>query len=351
MLQWHITERCNRRCTHCYQESYSGEELPYEDLLAVLDQFEELLEHQRRARAPLPVSGYINVSGGEPFIRADFLDLLEAFHSKRESFGFGILTNGSFIDAKMARRLRSLGAASVQVSVEGTKTRNDEIRGAGAFEQTVSALKHLVSANVRTSISFTAQRANFREFADVARLGRELGVSRVWSDRLIPWGSGSELNDGMLSPEQTREFFEVMHEAHGEAARSFCRTQIHMGRALQFLVGGGRPYHCGAGNTLVTVQPNGDLYPCRRMPIRVGNVMETPLVELYNDSRLFRDLRDKDRISEGCERCSFFGQCRGGLKCLSYALTGDPFKADPGCWRALKEEEKAGIEETSIANP
>src|SRR5262245_46851861 len=41
LLQWHITDRCNLRCAHCYQESYSGAERPMNDLLQVLQQFED----------------------------------------------------------------------------------------------------------------------------------------------------------------------------------------------------------------------------------------------------------------------------------------------------------------------
>ena len=115
----------------------------------------------------------------------------------------------------------------------------------------------------------------------------------------------------------------------------FCRTEVSMHRALQFLEGGYRPYHCTAGDTLVTVEPNGDLYPCRRMPIQVGNMMETPLLKLYYGSDLFRSLRDRNRISDNCQSCFYSKLCRGGLKCLSYAVTGDPFRSDPGCWCAL----------------
>ncbi len=60
--------------------------------------------------------------------------------------------------------------------------------------------------------------------------------------------------------------------------------------------------------------------------------MERPLRELYDESDLFRALRDRSRISRGCERCAYATLCRGGLKCLSYALYGDPFERDPGCW-------------------
>jgi radical SAM protein with 4Fe4S-binding SPASM domain len=332
LLQWHVTERCNRRCAHCYQEGYSGEELPFPDLIRVLEQFKNLLRSRSSEARGFPVPGHVTVTGGEPFVRRDFLNLLELLASDRARYSFAILTNGSFIDEKMARRLRRLGPAFVQVSIEGSRATHDAIRGPGDFDRTLSALKNLVRERIRTLISFTAHRANFRDFGEVARLGRRLRVSRVWADRLIPRGAGAE--NGALTPTETREFFEIMHRARTEAARSwFGRTEVSMRRALQFLVGGGAPYRCAAGDTLVTVQPNGDLVPCRRMPIRVGNLMETPLVELYQESDLFRALRDRDQVSDGCHGCFHAGTCRGGLKCLSYATTGDPFRIDPGCWR------------------
>ena len=338
LLQWHITERCNLNCSHCYQDAYSGKELRFKDLLEVLEQFKNLLKFWR---CKFPVRGHITVTGGEPFIRRDFLDLLEVFSANREHFSFAILTNGSFIDDVMANRLRKLNPAFVQVSIEGTKETHDKIRGQGNFEKTVSALKHLIRERIRTFISFTAHRANFREFTEVARLGRKLRVSLVWADRLIPQGTGSTLKKQVLTPDETRKFFEIMQHARTEAERHwFSRTKITMHRALQFLIGDGMPYHCTAGDTLVTVQPNGDLYPCRRMPIRVGNLMETPLADLYYNSDLFLALRNRNRISDGCQGCFYSRLCRGGLRCLSYAMTGDPFKADPGCWN-LSTERKA----------
>ena len=334
LLQWHVTEKCNSRCAHCYQESYSGDELGFRGLLNILEQFKAFIEFWRSRSGGLPVHGHITVTGGEPFAREDFLDLLEVLSDNREYFTFAILTNGSFIDAAMARRLRTLGPTFVQVSIEGKPDTHDGIRGAGSFEKAVSALKYLVRESICTSISFTAYRNNFQEFAEVARLGRRLRVNRVWADRLIPWGSGANLRDQVLTPDETREFFEIMNKERIKAQRRlFSKTEIAMRRALQFLVTGGKPYHCTAGDTLVTVQPNGDLYPCRRMPIRVGNLMEMPLMELYYRSDLFRSLRDRKRLSDGCQDCLYARTCRGGLKCLSYSITGDPFNADPGCWR------------------
>jgi radical SAM protein with 4Fe4S-binding SPASM domain len=334
LLQWHITDRCNLQCKHCYQETDSLKELPFKDLLKVYGQFQELLDFWNQDETLPPTKGHVTVTGGEPFIRHDFMDLLEFFSTQRQTTTFAILTNGSFIDAEMAHRLRNLAPTFVQVSIDGTQATHDRIRGAGDFKRVVLAVKHLVRAHVPIFISFTANRANFREFEKVAQLGMRLRVDRVWADRFIPLGSGSTFQEWVLTPNETRELFETMYRARSKAARRlFCRTEIAMHRALQFLVAGGRPYHCTAGDTLITVMPNGDLYPCRRMPIRVGNLMETPLIELYRESDLFRALRN--RINEDCKDCFYSKLCRGGLKCLSYALTGDPFRTDPGCWRNL----------------
>ncbi|EDN72509.1 heme d1 biosynthesis protein [Beggiatoa sp. SS] len=330
LFQWHITERCNLRCAHCYQDNYARDELSFENLLTILVQYKTLLAtlSERRGKR---LSAHITVTGGEPFARRDFLDLLEIFAAHRKLFSFAILTNGTFIDAQMALRLRQLAPRFVQVSIEGTETTHDRIRGKGNFAQTVAAIKQLRRERIRTLISFTAHRQNFREFPAVAQLGQQLNVNRVWADRLIPWGSGAQLREQVMTPAETQTFFELMKTARDKRVW-FNGTDIAMHRALQFMVGDGQPYHCTAGDTLLTVQPNGDLYPCRRMPIRVGNLLETPLLELYDNSTLLRQLRHPAQISEGCQDCFYAKLCRGGLKCLSYAVTGEPFKADPGCW-------------------
>jgi hypothetical protein len=66
----------------------------------------------------------------------------------------------------------------------------------------------------------------------------ELGVWRVWSDRLIPAGQGENMAADMLTPEETRTFFGIMQAARAENLRSFSRTDVSLSRALQFLVGG-----------------------------------------------------------------------------------------------------------------
>jgi radical SAM protein with 4Fe4S-binding SPASM domain len=332
VLQWHLTERCNLRCRHCYQERFMGEELALPALVEIVGQFATLLARIERERAPEPVRGHINLTGGEPFVRDDLFDLLDVLAAHRARFGFAILSNGTLIDAEIAQRLRPLGPRFVQVSVEGSGPANDAVRGEGVLDRTVAALDHLHRAGIPTVVASTVHRGNLAEFGHVARLACDHHAAKVWADRLIPCGRGAALGDG-LTPEETRALFEGMRAARRAASARASRTDVSLGRALQFLVGGGTPYRCVAGEDLVTVQPNGDLLPCRRLPIPVGNLTKTPLTDLYYGSELFQALR-AHRVSRGCEDCRFARRCRGGLRCLAYAVTGDLFQADPGCWLA-----------------
>jgi radical SAM protein with 4Fe4S-binding SPASM domain len=80
--------------------------------------------------------------------------------------------------------------------------------------------------------------------------------------------------------------------------------------------------------------PDGTVYPCRRMPINLGNLKERPLSDIYFNHGVNKQLRDDNvSIPEDCDGCSFKKKCGGGLKCLSYALTGKFNVKDKDCWR------------------
>ena len=330
LLQWHLTDRCNLRCAHCYQDDYRDNGSGMAGWLPILEQFRAFLA------GDLPrIRGHITLTGGEPFAHPEFPVLLEYLAELRDEFTFAILCNGTLIDDAMAQRLAVWSPRFVQVSIEGTPATHDALRGTGNHAAVVAGVERLVAAGVRTMLAFTAHRGNFREFPAVARLGQQLKVARVWADRLIPQGHGEALHG--LSVDETREFIELMRQTRlqaesGPGSRVGQQTEIALHRALQFLAGG-PAYHCTAGDTLITVMPDGTLYPCRRLPIAAGNLHRTPLPALY-DGPLFRQLREPAVVATGCGECAYERLCRGGLRCLSYAVEKSLSAADPGCWLA-----------------
>jgi radical SAM protein with 4Fe4S-binding SPASM domain len=338
IVQWHLTERCNLRCAHCYQESYNSPELGYAAWIEVLDQLEQFLAEWRGASGSAR-RVHTTLTGGEPLVHPDLMRLLEVLAGRRDRFSFAILTNGHLIDQARARHLARLGPRYVQVSLEGTAATHDRIRGPGSFDRVSNAIRQLIRVRVPVMLSVTAHRGNFREFPAVALLAQAWGVTRVWTDRLIPLGAGAQGATGSLTPAETREYIELLKSARQGARRRWSwwprrRTEVAQHRALQFLGGEGVPYRCVAGESLLALLPNGDLLPCRRMPIRVGNVLQTPLLDLYFKHPVLRTLRNPRHLAPGCEGCSLERLCRGGLRCLSFALHGNPLHSDPGCWLA-----------------
>jgi len=323
VLQWHITERCNLRCSHCYQGDRPAPELALDELLLLLDQYDRLLARLRRNG---PVQGHVTVTGGEPFLRRDCLTLLRAVAERGHTIA--VLTNGTLIDDQLARELRAIGPLFVQVSIDGTPATHDRIRGRGNHARVACALALLRRHKLRTLVSFSAHRANYRELPAVVHLAMKHRVPVVWADRVIPWGRGEAFSSAVLDPHETRELFRIMAATRQEVSRRwFCPTRVAMHRGLQFLEGGGRPYRCSAGRSLLALMPNADLYPCRRLPLPVGNLWHTPLEELYFESPVLLSLRDRRRVSRGCEGCPHAERCGGGLRCLAYAMKGSPFVA------------------------
>ncbi len=336
LFQWHLTERCNLSCTHCYQESQTSQDLTHNEHLSILEQFSSFIRSCRERSAGRAFRAHVTVTGGEPFVQDDFMPLLEKLSDHRDLFSFAILTNGTLLTPAVITSLKKLKPGFVQVSIDGTQDTHDRIRGAGNYEKAVVGLKDLVSAGIPSYLSFTAHQDNYRDFPAVARLGNMLGVTRVWADRMVPCGSGSTLAKNVLTPDETREFIGIMDSE----SRSgwFRRSRVKLHRSLQFTATGAAPYRCSAGDTLVTVLANGDVCPCRRMPIVVGNMQQHSLEDLYQNSEIFSNLRDRERVSKGCEKCFYARTCGGGSRCIACAVHGDPFHADPGCWLANRAE-------------
>jgi len=334
LFQWHVTDRCNLHCSHCYQDSPPSADPSWDQLLAILEQFKSFIANCRAANRTF--RAHVTVTGGEPFLREDFPLLLDRLAGERRLFSFAILTNGTLLTPAAVSSLRQLRPSFVQVSLDGARETHERIRGTASHERAVAGVKLLVGAGIQTYISFTAHRGNYRDFPAVARLGRRLGVARVWSDRMVPCEKGDQAGEKLLTPDETRQFIGLMERErqHGWLQRS--RVVLH--RSLQFTATGTSPYRCSAGDTLVTVLPNGDVCPCRRLPLVAGNMLSQPLKYIYRNSELFRGLRDRERVSSGCEKCFYARTCGGGARCISWALHGDPFRADPGCWLAVHPE-------------
>lgn len=215
-------------------------------------------------------------------------------------------------------------------SLEVGKKTNDYIRGKKTYERIAEGIKNLRNYDIFTSISFTATTLNYKELPKVVKYARKYRVNNVWSDRYIPLGD-SEDKKLVLDCNQTREYLAIMDQEREKLKRAKNTiTTLSMYRALQFQMTNDFAYGCTAGDTLLTVMENGDLVPCRRMPIVVGNLLRDSMYDLYIHNDILKELRQK-KIPDDCRLCEHSEMCHGGLKCLIYALYKDLNHKYIGC--------------------
>ncbi len=326
-FQWHITERCNKRCAHCYQDEYLATDLPLADLELVLDRMDEALVKWGRR-------GSLSLTGGEPFVRQpELFALMRRIDQMRSFVFYDVLTNGSLVSDDVAIDLKSLQRLRrVQVSLEGSKPElNDAIRGAGSFEETLGAIRNMKRHGLTVSVMTTLSRANYQDVFALVQLLESEGVDTFSIERLIPEGRGRTLGDQMLSPVELKELYESVYEM----AIKRKGIRILMYRPLFVLVAPEDPSVgalCSVGNNALTIMPDGTVYPCRRLPIPIGNILTDGLFRIWYDSEVLWKIRNPENIRGKCQDCELLTNCRG-CRAMAYFCSGDYMAEDPQCWR------------------
>lgn len=88
---------------------------------------------------------------------------------------------------------------------------------------------------------------------------------------------------------------------------------------------------CQAGNTMLAIDPSGNVYPCPAMPFRLGSLLEKHFREIVasEDKRATRILINS--TPSDCTTCRLFPGCRGGCRGRSYLVRKEWNTPDPAC--------------------
>jgi radical SAM protein with 4Fe4S-binding SPASM domain len=333
-VQWHLTERCNLRCRHCYQEKVAGE-LSLEQISQAMADIARTIEGWREEHE-MQISSSLHFTGGEPLARQGLFPIL----AQARSLGFStsLMSNGTLINEETARRLKAVGVRDVQVSLDGLEDVHDSIRGQGSFQQAVRGISHLVSAGIETNVNLTLSKMNYHQLDGLVNLGKQLGVGAVAFARLVPCGRGEGMSGEVLTPAE-------LTDLHAKARALNAGSQMEVACSdplftvtgitgevpqIDFPVGG-----CSAGLFGVTITSDGSVMPCRRMNMVIGNIKTQSLGEIWAESPVLWSLRDRHAYHNGCESCYYWAVCRG---CRAIALASsrvegreDFLGADPQC--------------------
>ena len=326
-FQWHITNLCNLRCEHCYQDDFSTKkDLDWSGLRKVSENLlNTLREWDQKA--------CIHVTGGEPFLRPELFHLLDHLNPQPAVDELGIITNGLLIDREKMRRLSDFSKLKkIKISLDGADAEtNDAIRSKGVFEKVMQNIS-LTTKEKRFEVvvMFTAMRKNLRNLPSLFRLCQDSGINGLIIERFIPLGKGKGALDEVLDRDAWSEmigmltrFFSI--EGGDPSVLPYQAFQISFtGEEPELL---GAP--CVIGVDGLCIMPEGNVFPCRRFPVSIGNLLETPLKQMWRQSGLLQELRKKGNLKGRCGRCGI-EDCRG-CRSLALALTSDYLAEDPHC--------------------
>jgi len=314
-VTWEMTFKCNLRCAHCLSASGAGapQELSFEECCRVIDRLAAMNVFQ------------VNIGGGEPLIRDDFLDFLDYAHKR--SVVTCVSTNGTLIDRDLALRLAGLKMLYLQLSLDGaTAEVNDHIRGKGTYKKILTAADCLASNQVAFSINTVLTRFNYPQLDSLRDLAKSYGAELRVS-RFRPSGRGKESRQDLApSAGQLEQFADwlVRHDLVRTGDSFFCLTSESRRRKGLDM--------CGAAKMTCCISPTGDVYPCaflQETPFLVGNVRSMDFKEMWDHSPIFKRLRNLDIAA--CRSCSRFEVCRGGCPAMAFHTYNDIDMPDPEC--------------------
>jgi mycofactocin biosynthetic radical S-adenosylmethionine protein MftC len=318
-LTWELTYACNLACVHCLSSSGQRDdrELTTEEAKAVIDELNRLQVF------------YINIGGGEPMIRRDFLELVDYAISKNVGVKFS--TNGAFIDAEKAKRFAAMDYLDIQISLDGIDAAtNDAVRGVGSYDTAIRAMEHLKAANFGPfKISIVVTRHNVDQLDEFKALADYYGA-QLRVTRLRPSGRGAESwHELHPTNAQQRQIYNWLL-AHGEnvlTGDSFFHLNA-LGESLPGL------NMCGAGRIVCLIDPIGDVYACPFVlhdQFKAGSVRdEGGFAGVWKESDLFLSLREPESAG-ACSACGQYDACQGGCMAAKF-FTGLPLDGpDPEC--------------------
>jgi radical SAM protein with 4Fe4S-binding SPASM domain len=340
-FQWHITDACNLRCSHCYQENYSSKsESPLQDLKTIAEGIFSTLSKWNK-------KGDISITGGEPLIRKDLLDFAEYLNNSDYICNIDFLTNGTLIDDTFIKSIKKLHKIKyIQISLDGaTSVIHDSIRGKGNFDKALKSIRSLIKNGFEVRIMYTLQKKNLSDVTAMFNLASEEKISGLTFERMVPIGSSIESMQSILSTQEIKEIYEYISNRSDKEYEKRNSLRILRYRPLWVLIDpcrlndGTVPHKelgslCSIGLDGICILPDATVLACRRLPISIGDLRKNTLEEIWSTSALLWEIADKRNLKGKCKNCEYISRC-SGCRAMAYAVSGDYLSEDPNCWKSI----------------
>ena len=322
-LYLYLSERCNLRCRHCWVAP-----APLGDGGEKTVDFTALTEAIVRAKE-LGL-GTVKLTGGEPFLRGDIAALLRFL--RREDLIIDIETNGTMIDADMARILGECKVRQVSISLDAARAeQHDRLRGIpGCHGRAVEALRLLGSEGITRQVIMSLYGENIAEIEPLAALCDDLEVPSLKINPIMPTGRGKKVfqrGENVAIEELIRIDRRIDTELN-DRYKTDISLCMPIGLKSLATITGAPLYECHILNIL-GILADGTVSLCgigqTETELNMGNIATDDIREIWHRHPLLRKLREDmpSRLDGICGRCIFKFRCLGSCRACAYAATGD----------------------------
>lgn len=309
-----ITSKCNLKCKHCFL----GEQKAVSNVLSV-EEIEKLIEEMLLVKGEVPIA--LDVTGGEPLLRQDFLDIIKV--CKKEGIFISVPTNGLLLSSQIAEELAKENV-NLTISLDGYCKKDHEfIRGENTFERTIDKIKMAVSYGINVTLSFAVHNGNQDSVMQYLELAKSLGVKTVNYTFLNEIGNA--LANNLLVADEDIIIKNTLLRALEDPDVFSLIQGNNCVRTLETVMLPVKLDCCGSGINTCAVGADGEVYPCPSFQDKrfsAGNIREKRFSEIWTDSKTFTELRRirVGHLNEQCAKCEFRYFCGGG--CRAQATNG-----------------------------
>ena len=316
---WAITNRCNLRCVHCNMNSGDAlnNELKTEDCIKIID---KLAENKVQR---------ITFFGGEPLVRKDFFQIADYAYNK--GISINMTTNALMITEEMIKK-ELYKFDMVRVSLDGPNAETHEfIRNKkGAFDETIKRIKMLVKNGIDVGVVTCISHRNLKYIKEMITLLEELKIKRWFLPLLSSAGRGSSISKEVLTPLEVKQF---LIDIQNLTANSSFTVNLDIPYSILLKKQNKNvTAACPAAISELVIFANGDVSPCCQVPVIAGNVLEKDIYEIWNNSVVFKNFRDRSLVKGKCGNCKFLMNC-GGCRANAYIKYNDYLEGDDVCWK------------------
>jgi AdoMet-dependent heme synthase len=356
LVIWETTQACDLACKHCRAEAQPNR---HPDELTT-EEAKKLLDDVRRFGRIIFV-----FSGGDALKRPDIVELVE--YGARLGLRMAITPGTTPLATReKLQQLKDAGLARLAISLDGSHPGiHDEFRQvSGSFEHGLRILRTCQEIGLSTQVNTVVARHNLDDFDNLCTLMTKLGIVFWEVFFLVPMGrarpedvaSADEFErvfhrlydlskaapfdiKATAAPQYSRVVLQRKKEERRQGERDEASDVLTDGAAHSDRDGIGRARNVNDGDGFMFVSHTGDLFPSGFLPVSAGNLRMHDLVDVYQNSEVFRRLRDRSQFKGKCGVCEYLSMCGGG-RARAFAVTGDYLESEPFCAYVPKRWER-----------